>query len=103
MKASNTISYDTLIQEGLDYAGLMKKRTTQYNKKIIPAFRKSFNSTKKMFRNGQVSVIELWQIHERLHDASIKHMEVLKNAFMAEIELESLMGTALSENTGTGE
>ena len=103
LQAYDTLGYEALLQRGLDHARLMQSRARQYREEIIPAFEQSFTAMKEMFKNGQASVIELWQFHERLHEAELKRLQVLEEAFLAEMELEALMGAALSESAKSGE
>jgi len=100
LKAYDTLGYESLLQKGLGNAQLMQNRTKRYENEIIPAFEDSFQAMQRMFKNGQASVIELWQFHERLHEAELKRLEVFENAFIAEMELEALMGIALNASAG---
>lgn len=100
LRAYDEVGYEQLINQAFSHTKLMHSRVKQYQNKIIPAYESSFNAIKQMFQNGQASVIELWQVHERLHDSELKRLDVIAHAFAAEIELEALMGKALQESAG---
>ena len=48
-----------------------------------------------MFEDGQASVLQLWQVHEKLHDVHLKTLELHQEAFEAVMELEVLLGQSL--------
>lgn len=98
LAAYDRLGYETLLDRALEQARQMQARTQTYSKEIIPAYHESFKAIQQMFKNGQASAIELWQFHERLHEAEIKKLDIYQQAFIAEMALESLMGAPLMDD-----
>ena len=48
-----------------------------------------------MRASGQASVLQLWLIHERLHESELNAIEAVHKAFLARAELELLLGERL--------
>lgn len=95
LAAYDRIGYDRLLESQREKAAAATARLQQYEEAILPAYEKSFSATRDMFKGGQASVLQLWQVHERLHDVQKKTLEVHKEAFEAVMELETLLGQAL--------
>lgn len=93
--AYDRIGYDRLLESQREKTMAAIERLNQYEDVILPAYEKSFAATRDMFRGGQVSVLQLWQVHEKLHDVQLKTLEMHKDAFEAVMELETLLGQPL--------
>lgn len=98
LAAYDRIGYDQLLESQHAKAAAGLERLKQYEEAILPAYEKSFYATREMFKGGQASVLQLWQVHERLHDAQLKTLEVHKEVFEAFMELETLLGQPLGGN-----
>lgn len=95
LAAYDRIGYDRLLESQREKATAATARLKQYEQAILPAYEKSFSATRDMFKGGQASVLQLWQVHERLHDVQKKTLEVHQEAFEAVMELETLLGQPL--------
>jgi len=98
LAAYDRIGYDRLLESQREKASASIDRLKQYEGAILPAYEKSFSATRDMFKGGQASVLQLWQVHERLHDVQKKTLEVHQDAFEAVMELETLLGQPLGGN-----
>lgn len=97
LTAYDHIGYDRLLESQREKATAATARLEQYEHTILPAYEKSFAASRAMFEGGQASVLQLWQVHERLHEVQLKTLEVHKEAFEAVMELETLLGHPLGE------
>lgn len=93
--AYDRIGYDRLLESQREKTVAAVERLNRYEEAILPAYEKSFTATRDMFRGGQVSVLQLWLVHERLHDVQLKTLEMHKDAFEAVMEMETLLGQPL--------
>ncbi len=89
------VGYDKILSSQYEKATAAIARLKQYENSILPAYQKSYAVTHKMFRGGQASTLQLWQVHERLHDAQLKTLEIHNDAFEAIMALEMLLGQSL--------
>ena len=93
--AYDRLGYDRLLEMRRKKAKATLDNLQQYEDAILPAYKKSFNATRDMFKGGQASVLQLWQVHERLLEVQLKTLEVHREAFEALMELETLLGQPL--------
>jgi outer membrane protein TolC len=42
-------------------------RADSYSDKVLPGYRKSYELTRAMFRQGQIDALEVWQVREKLY------------------------------------
>jgi outer membrane protein TolC len=52
--------------------------------------------TDKKFENGQASILDLFQMRERITDVQSEALQTYLNSIEARIELESLIGQSLT-------
>ena len=62
-----------------------------------PSYRQSYELSKKMFQNGQISAIELWQIREKLYQTDKESIQSFLDYLSARNDLELEIGGKLEE------
>lgn len=90
--AYDRVGYEKFLARKHEEVTASFDRFSRYRDLILPEYEKSFDSTQKMLSGGQASVLQLWQVHERLLDVRRKSLSVQAEAFSALLELENLVG-----------
>lgn len=93
----NQLPQKELIAElGLS-ASAMHERTTSYFDDILPEYRKSYELTRSMFRQGQASALEVWQVREKLLGSENEALDAVAQAVNARGALEIELGGKIEE------
>ncbi len=87
---------DLIAELGLS-ASAMQERTTSYFDEILPGYRKSYELTRSMFRQGQADALEVWQVREKLLTSENEALDALAQAVNARGALELELGGKLEE------
>lgn len=72
-------------------------RARNYRNNILPSYEKSYDLTKQMFDSGQSSILDLWQVRERINNIQESTLEALSDSIKARLALEEAIGTKLEE------
>lgn len=72
-------------------------RADAYANKILPGYRKSYELTRTMLRQGQIGALEVWQIREKLYQTENEGLQSMAEAFNARGTLELELGGKLEE------
>jgi outer membrane protein TolC len=95
LQSFDTAGYPALLRTHYERAKTALERAETYRSRIVPAYEKSLEATRNMLRGGQASSLQLWQVHERLHEAEEKALDMMRDAFQSHAELETLVGQPL--------
>lgn len=87
---------DLIAELGLS-ASAMQERTASYFDEILPGYRKSYELTRSMFRQGQASALEVWQVREKLLGSENEALDAVAQAVNARGALEIELGGKLEE------
>jgi outer membrane protein TolC len=87
---------DLIAELGLS-ASAMQERTTSYFDEILPGYRKSYELTRSMFRQGQASALEVWQVREKLLGSENEALDAVAEVVNARGALEIELGGKLEE------
>lgn len=82
------------LQQG---AASLADRADTYGGKILPAYRKSYELTRAMFRQGQINALEMWQVREKLYQTENEGLQAIAETFNARGALELELGGKLEE------
>ena len=72
-------------------------RADSYSEKVLPGYRKSYELTRAMFRQGQIDALEVWQVREKLISTENEALQSVAEAFNARGALELELGGKLEE------
>ena len=86
-----------LIDELQQSAAALQGRADSYFESILPGYRKSYELTRSMFRQGQADALEVWQVREKLLASENEALDALAEAVNARGALELELGGKLEE------
>ena len=86
-----------LIAELRQSAAAMQDRADSYFESILPGYRKSYELTRSMFRQGQADALEVWQVREKLLESENEALDAVTEAVNARGQLELELGGKLEE------
>lgn len=78
-------------------ASALQGRADAYFDDILPGYRKSYELTRSMFRQGQVNALDAWQVREKLLTSENEALDALAQAVNARGALELELGGKLEE------
>lgn len=74
-----------------------QQRLNDLQDAVLPRYRKSYELTQAMFREGQANAIELWQVREKLYQTEADALNAVTEAYIARLKLEAEVGGKLEE------
>ncbi len=86
-----------VISELQQNASVMQSRADSYFNTILPGYRKSYELTSSMFRQGQANALEVWQVREKLLSSENEALDALVQSVNARGLLELELGGKLEE------
>lgn len=78
-------------------ATALQGRADSYFDSILPGYRKSYELTRSMFRQGQADALEVWQVREKLLISENEALDALAQAVNARGALELELGGKIEE------
>lgn len=78
-------------------ATALQGRADSYFDSILPGYRKSYELTRSMFRQGQADALEVWQVREKLLTSENEALDALAQAVNARGALELELGGKIEE------
>lgn len=86
-----------VISELQQSASALQVRADSYFDNILPGYRKSYELTRSMFRQGQADALEVWQVREKLLSSENEALDALAQAVNARGALEAELGGKIEE------
>lgn len=86
-----------VISELQQSAIALQDRADSYFDSILPGYRKSYELTRSMFRQGQADALEVWQVREKLLNSENEALDALAQAVNARGALELELGGKIEE------
>ena len=68
-----------------------------FQTKILPAYEESMRKTDDRFLNGQITILDVWDMRSKYMDVETQYLEFLSDFLDAKIVLERLIGVELKE------
>ncbi len=96
LNALNEQNFVNVLAASYDQAKATQISASTYRNKIVPSWDDVQSITDKKFENGQASILDLFQMRERITDVQSEALQVYLNSIEARIELESLVGQSLA-------
>lgn len=78
-------------------ASALQGRADAYFDDILPGYRKSYELTRSMFRQGQANALDAWQVREKLLTSENEALDAVAQAVNARGALELELGGKLEE------
>ncbi len=75
----------------------LQNRANSYFEQILPGYRKSYELTRSMFKQGQTDALQVWQVREKLLASENEALDALAQAVNARGALELELGAKLEE------
>lgn len=96
LNALNEQNFANVLTAAFKKAKAMQISASTYRNKIVPSWNDVQSITDKKFENGQASILDLFQMRERITDVQSEALQTYLNSIEAQIELESLIGQSLT-------
>jgi cobalt-zinc-cadmium efflux system outer membrane protein len=96
LNAMNELNFANVLGAAYEQAKSTQISASTYRNKIVPSWNDVQSLTDKKFENGQASILDLFQMRERITDVQSEALQTYLNSIEARIELESLIGQSLT-------
>ena len=97
LTAMNAQNFANVLAASFEQAKATQNSASTYRNKIVPSWIDVQSLTDKKFENGQASILDLFQMRERITDVQREALQTYLNSIEARIELESLIGQSLTD------
>ena len=97
LNALNEQNFVNVLAASFEQAKATQISASTYRNKIVPSWNDVQSLTDKKFENGQASILDLFQMRERITDVQSEALQTYLNSIEARIELESLVGQSLTD------
>jgi outer membrane protein TolC len=95
--AFENLSLERMIQIRQKQATALQLRAESYWKDVLPAYKKGYELSRYMFEQGQASMLQLWQVQQRLIELSESTLKSMADALAARTLLEQAIGGKIEE------
>jgi outer membrane protein TolC len=102
LNALNEQNFANVLAAAFEQAKATQISASTYRNKIVQSWNEVQSITDKKFENGQASILDLFQMRERITDVQNEALQTYLNSIEARIELESLIGQSLIDERLTG-
>lgn len=97
LNALNEQNFANVLAASYEQAKATQISASTYRNKIVPSWNDVQSLTDEKFENGQASILDLFQMRERITDVQSEALQTYLNSIEARIELESLIGQSLTD------
>jgi len=97
LNALNEQNFANVLAASFEQAMATQISASTYRNKIVPSWNDVQSLTDKKFESGQASILDLFQMRERITDVQSEALQTYLNSIEARIELESLIGQSLAD------
>lgn len=97
LNAMNEQNFANVLAVSFEQAKATQFSASTYRNKIVPSWNDVQSLTDKKFKNGQASVLDLFQMRERITDVQSEALQTYLDSIESLIELESLIGQRLND------
>ena len=96
LNALNEQNFANVLAASYEQAKATQISASTYRNQIVPSWNDVQSITDKKFENGQASILDLFQMRERIIGVQSEALQTYLNSIEARIELESLIGQSLT-------
>jgi outer membrane protein TolC len=93
----NEHNFANVLAAAYEQAKATQISASTYRTKIVPAWNDVESITDRKFESGQASILDLFQMRERIVSVQSEALQTYLNSIEARIELESLIGRSLND------
>ena len=97
LNALNEQNFANVLAASYEQAKATQISASTYRNQIVPSWNDVQSITDKKFENGQASILDLFQMRERIIGVQSEALQTYLNSIEARIELESLIGQSLTD------
>lgn len=102
LAALNEHNFANVLAAAYEQAKATQLSASTYRNKIVPAWQDVQSVTDQKFAGGQASILDLFQMRERMTDVQGEALQAYLDAIEAQIALESMIGLSLSDKRLAG-
>lgn len=96
-KAMDRLTFDLTVEALQKRARAQQKRADTYWNDVVPTYRQAYDLTAHMFNQGQVNMVQLWEVQQSLVRAADNALESMASALTARTRLEQAIGGKIEE------
>lgn len=97
LNALDEQNFANVLAASYEQAKATQTSASNYRNTIVPSWNSVQSLMDKKFENGQASILDLFQMRERITDVQSEALQTYLNSIEARIELESLIGQSLTD------
>lgn len=91
------MTFDRVVEIRMKRAIALQSRAEAYWNDVIPAYQKSYDLSRYQFEQGQASMIQLWQVQQKVTEATDKALQDTVESLSARTLLEQAIGGKIEE------
>jgi outer membrane protein TolC len=95
--ALDRLSFDRMIESRQRRAIALQARADTYWREVVPSYEKAYALTKHMFEQGQASMIQLWEVQQKVTRITDEALRDIAEALAARTLLEQALGGKIEE------
>jgi len=95
--AVDRLTFDRIVEMRQRSAISTQRRAEAYWNDVIPAYRKAYELSHRMFDEGQATMLQLWQVQRQIFDATETALRDTAQALAARTVLEQTLGGRIEE------
>lgn len=96
-QAFDRMTFDRLVDIRMKRAIALQTRAEAYWNDVLPAYQKSYELSRYQFEQGQVNMLQLWQVQQKVAEAMEKALQNTVEALAARTLLEQAIGGKIEE------
>jgi outer membrane protein TolC len=96
-QALDRMSFDRIVETRMKRAVALQIRAEAYWNDVLPAYQKSYELSRHQFEQGQASMLQLWQVQQKVSEAVEKALSDTAEALAARTLLEQALGGRIEE------
>lgn len=91
------LTFDRIVEIRMKRATALQTRAQAYWNDVLPAYQKSYELSRYQFEQGQASMLQLWQVQQKVTEATDKALQNTVEALAARTLLEQAIGGKIEE------
>ncbi len=96
-QALDRMTFDRIVETRMKRAIAMQARAEAYWNDVLPAYQKSYELSRHQFNEGQASMMQLWQVQQKVSESADKALRDTVDALAARTLLEQAIGGKIEE------
>ena len=96
-QALDRMTFDRVVEIRMKRATALQARAEAYWNDVLPAYQKSYELSRFQFEQGQASMMQLWQVQQKVNEATDKALQDTVESLSARTLLEQAIGGKIEE------